>query len=268
MKKILLFLVSLFLAVNVINAQDVQRTRKVGNEKFRELIENSHPSLHRLAPSMAPTADFTIFSENFNEPGLDLPAGWSTINSGDFCNWHMDASPVLPGYYSPPGSLNFNNGVNYGCDPGESGSIWGYVFSPLINLNGKPCNISFMYNEENECGSGGGGGGYAPIEECYWDRTYLVILDENMDLIGYSYFFGTTEWAPVSFSYDNPYQLQSFRFGFYFDTFDPYANNYYGPFIDDVRVTQSGVIPVSNWAILFGVVLIVLFTVYRFRRIA
>lgn len=264
MKKTLLFIFAAVL-LNLVNAQDTHRTRITGDDKFSYLLDNPGLSQIRPVPVMAPAGDFIVFSEDFNEPGLDLPAGWGNSNSICPCRWKMDASPAVPGFYSPGGSLNFNNGLDYNCSIGDFGTIWGYVWSPLIQVSGKPCTISFMYNEQNEC-SHGGGGGYAPLDQCMWDRTYLIILDENFDVLDEQYIIGTTEWNQLSVEYENPEGLPSIRIGFYFDTYDQWNNSYYGPFIDDIRVTQPGVIPVSNWAVLFGLVLIVLFTVFRLRR--
>lgn len=272
MKKLLL-LTFLFAFVASIAgfAQNQQRTRNVGNEKYRDLIENYRYPENDAQITISPVRGEIIFSENFNEAGLDLPAGWTKDGSSSDCTWKMDNSPADPGYYSAGGSLNFNNGYNFECDEGDGNGTWGAVTTPLIQVNGNPITISFMFNQENECNyyeddGGGEPGPYAPTLECYYDETWMAILDENEDVIEWFYVDGTYAWNQNTYEFLNPDADQYIKVQFYFDTYDDIANDFYGPFIDDLTISQAVATPIPGWALIIGISLMVAFTFFRIRR--
>jgi hypothetical protein len=251
MKKILLFsIIAVFLASSISYAQDKNRPITIGMEKYRDIIEN-------YAPLQSPTdnsrdAGVVVLFENFDNTGGQLPAGWTSGGSSTSCKWAVDASPNPPGYYSSGYSLNYNNGVDFNC-----GYNWGWVMSPLIVTAGADIDVSFWYNASNECGGGA----------CYYDRTYLMILDENLNVLYSVQLNGYTSWNKHTYLFNNTSNVNKIYVYFYFDTLDSILNGYYGPFIDDLEVRSLEAIPVSGWALAIGITLIAAFTLLRFRKL-
>jgi hypothetical protein len=255
MKKILLFsIIAVFLACSLTGlAQDQNRTRTIGLEKYRNIIENTVSP--RQVTDAAIGGGTLLYSENFDNNGGNFPVGWTSGGNSQNCKWNVDASPATPGYFSSPYSLNYNNGSTYDC-----GDNWGWVSSPLIAVNKKPFEVSFQFNNLNECG-------YSTY--CYWDETFVLIYDEIGNLLDNAYVggVGLPGWGLKSFVFANPGKLQNIRLEFYFDTFDFIANSYYGPFIDNLEVRTAPEIPISGWALAIGIVLIATFTLLRYRKV-
>ncbi len=255
MKRIITILLSVvFLAISVsLVAQKQQRTRTIPGEKARQVIENAIP----LEPSEYGTRDggFLVYSENFDNTGGALPSGWSVFNSSTSCVWAVDATPNPPGFHSPDYSLNYNNGVNYDC-----GNNFGYATSPLIEVSGKNYNITFWWNLLNECGFG----------TCPWDELYVTVYDESDNfIVSYNLVATNSTWAYADMNLSNTTSADKIYIEFSFLTYDELANNYHGPFIDDLEVyITTADIPLSDWAIVIGIILIVTATVIRFRRTA
>ena len=140
------------------------RTRTIGDERYRSIIENYVPSTSQADNSRA--FDVLLLSENFDNTGGQLPTGWTRGGSSTSCQWNVDATPAGPGFYSAPYSLNYNNGTDFNC-----GNNWGWVRTGLIPADGGDLNISFRYTFQGECASGW---------PCPYDLTYLMIWDETM----------------------------------------------------------------------------------------
>lgn len=255
MKRIFTILVSVvFLAISVsLIAQKQQRTRTIPGEKARQVIENANP----LEPTEYGTRNggTLIYSENFDNTGGALPTGWGVVNSSTSCFWAVDATPNPPGFHSPDYSLNYNNGVNFDC-----GDNYGYVTSPLIEVSGKNYNITFWWNLLNECQFG----------PCPWDELYVTVYDEfDNFIVSYNLVATNSTWAYADMNLPNTEGAGKIYIEFLFITYDGIANDYHGPFIDDLEVyVTTADIPLSDWAIVIGIMLIVTATVIRFRRTA
>ena len=250
MKKALFLLIALaFLVASSGLAQNQQRTKTIGMERYRSIIENYVPSKATLNGTR--NGGTVVFSENFDNTGGQLPAGWTSGGSGTNCQWHVDASPNPPGFYSASYSLNYNNGVDFNC-----GDNWGYVRTPLIPVAGNDFDITFWYNINNECSNG----------NCAYDQNWITVYDASMNVLFAALVPGNTTWQQNLFTFTNDTQVQQVYIEFYFDTYDGLFNNYYGPFIDDLEVVGHNAVPVSGWALAIGIGLIAVFTFFRIRR--
>jgi hypothetical protein len=251
MKRILLLNLAFILCAYFSGmAQDPGRTHKIGSDKYRSLIENYVPS---KTPEKAPQkGGDVLFFENFDGNGPGLPAGWTSQGSSTACIWNVDATPAIPGFYSSPYSLNYNNGVDFDCE-----TNWGWVASPMIPVGGKSFNISFWYNFQGEC---------ELSNDCPWDQTYMGVFDEINNLLFVTKVLGTQQWFHNNYYVSNTSGAQNIHIEFYFDTGDNISNGGYGPFIDNLEVKTANAIPVSGWALWIGIALIAAFTVFRLRR--
>ena len=74
----------------------------------------------------------TVWTETFDTPSA---AAWMQLPApaSDSAGWAIDATPALPGFHSPPFSLNFNNGKNYQLFQwGEETATAGAIVSPPV----------------------------------------------------------------------------------------------------------------------------------------
>ncbi|MCF6341269.1 MAG: hypothetical protein L3J31_00500 [Bacteroidales bacterium] len=250
------FLVLVFAASSsLLFAQQQKRTSQIGSEKYRAIIENFKPAAGQtdnIERGVNGTGTL-IYSENFDGYGPIFPPGWSGGGNGTACEWAVDATPTPPGFFSADYSLNYNNGVDFDC-----GWNWGMATSPLIDVSGQAFNVSFMFYYEGE------------NDYPFWDLTYLTVYDESFNVMEVFYVnpVAQNSWHLQSFSIPNYGNHQKVYLEFYFDTGDEIYNNFKGPFIDNLVVTGTtqNQIPVSNWAIILGVMLIGAFIVVRYRR--
>lgn len=254
MKKTLsLLLTVVFVFASLYIHSQQKRVRTVPDAKARQIIENAI----KVEPSQPGSRDggMLIYSENFDNTGGNLPAGWSATNSSTSCVWAVDATPNPPGFHSPNYSLNYNNGVDYNC-----GNSFGYITTPLIDVSKNQYNITFWWNLLNECGFG----------TCPWDELYVTVYDEfDNFIVSFNLVATNSSWAYADMTRTNFEQVDKIYIEFAFMTYDDIANDYHGPFIDDLEVyISSASVPLSNWALALGIALIVIATVIRFRRTA
>jgi len=253
MKKTFTLLVSVILVVSTgsIFAQQ-QRTKTIGMEKYRHIIENYDVS--RAPEGDIPIGGALLFQENFDNDGGAFPEGWTSGGSSESCKWNVDATPSFPGFYSSPYSLNYNDGETFGC-----GNNWGWVKSPLIDVNGGSLVVSFQFVTRTECG----------YSDCPWDETWVGVFGEFGEYIGEAYVSGTgtSNWTLKSFLFANSGGVEKVYVEFYFDTYDEISNGYHGPFIDNLEVRTGPEIPVSGWALGIGIALIIGVAVIRYRKL-
>ena len=252
MKRLFTTVILLGFVFSVVSTFAQERTKTIGLEKYREIIENYTPYQPQSPDSRQ--SGVLIYSENFDGPAGTLPAGWTSSGSSTSCVWNVDATPNPPGFYSADYSLNYNNGVTFDCS-----SNWGWVQTGLIPVSGNPFEIEFEYLISNECGG----------IPCGFDQMYVTVFDDSYNVLFSDLPTGNySSWSSKYYYYDNPGAVDFIRIEFYFDTYDPIANAYSGPFIDDLAVYGAAVTPISWWAIAIGIFLIVSFTVLRFRRLS
>jgi hypothetical protein len=191
--------------------------------------------LYRLASivvlCLAPSAwaqQVTLYSTDFTN--LD---GW-TVTTG--CTpgyeWAADATPAShpPGpYFSPPASLNFNNGTDIGGPGGHGGAprTCGAVTSDPIDLSeaiGSP-SLRFMCSANMEWG-------------CHYDRLTLRILSATSGAELYSVLCMPEPPIWVLLEYPLEASWGAVQIEFFFDTLDDWFNDGSGPFIDDLEVVD------------------------------
>lgn len=247
-----LFLTVVFISLSmVLFAQSQQRTRTIPDEKARQIIENALP--------YEGTTDGTrgggnpVYIEHFDDTGGTLPAGWSVSGNSSVCTWAVDATPKPPGYRTASYSLNYNNGADYDC-----GDNYGYVRSPLIEVGGCQYNISFWWSHLNECTFG----------TCPWDVFSVTIYDEYDNfIVSYELPATNSAWYYANIQQINVAGVDKIYAEFSFFTYDEILNDYHGPFIDNFEVyVNTANVPLSNWAIAAGILLILTATVLRLRK--
>jgi hypothetical protein len=251
--------VSLFLLVLIagftlsLSAQK-QRTKTIPPGNAPNIIENAIK--YEFKEDGKRQSGLLVFWEDFDASTGGMPVGWNLTGNSSICTWDVDGLPKPPGYFTAPYSLNYNNGNNFNC-----GANFGYVTSPLINISGQSFDVCFMYSLVNECGTG----------FCGFDDLFVTIYDEfNNQIISYQLPATAGDWFYVDINEVNTSLVENIYIEFSFFTYDSILNDYEGPFIDNFKVYRKGEadIPLSNWALLIGIALIVIATVIRFRRIA
>ncbi len=142
--------------------------------------------------------------------------------------WAIDASPALPGAFSPDCSLNFNNGTDFQC-VGETPGPKMRAVSPLIDASALPAkaplSLTFRLAGKWEAGQ------YDElVVEIGPDPTQTAPI-ASLDPPG-------GDWEKVTLDLAK-YAGTKFHVAFVFFSEDCQVNNGAGPFIDDLAVVDT-----------------------------
>jgi hypothetical protein len=212
-----------------------------------------------------------ILNEGFDDITTLVPSGWYMINMSNpigGLSWFQGNGTVFNAY---DGGANAYIGVNFNCTY-PVGTISNWLMTPVYQIqNG---DVLTFYT----CAAGqtwpdrlqvllsisGNSTNVGSDEFSVGDFTYLL-LDINPGLAQYAY---PETWTLYSATVTGLPEAQEGRFAFrYFVTDGGISgnnSNYLG--IDRVQFAETAVVPVSNWALIIGIGLILAFSVIRFRK--
>ncbi|MDI6752014.1 MAG: fibronectin type III domain-containing protein [bacterium] len=162
-----------------------------------------------------------VYTDNFNDGDI---SDWQRSSGTNL--WHLEGNS----YYSSPKSLAYNDGIDY--DNGAANSGW--AASPQINLTGKTGNItlSLWTKWQHESYSWGD---YDNMRiEVYdgsqWRRVFYNDCNEGAP---------SSDWHEETIDITQFSQNRVIQVRFSFNTIDDLYNNYFGWYIDDLKIIHN-----------------------------
>ncbi|MEW6102483.1 MAG: fibronectin type III domain-containing protein [bacterium] len=173
-----------------------------------------------------------IYLDNFDDGNI---SDWERQAGTNL--WHIEGNSN----HSPPYSVAYNNGINY--NTGQTNSGW--ITSPNINLQGKTGNItlnlwtkwqheSYPYgdydNMKIEVTNNNG---------ATWNRIFYNDCNEGPS---------QTNWHEETFNISSIASDKIIRIRFSFNTIDRLYNNFFGWYIDDVKIVYNPSLSFSKFS--------------------
>ena len=163
------------------------------------------------------SGNITIFEDDF-ESGLSK---WNSISGyWNLTNTSTSWPPPWNPCHSPTHSMWFGDNTTGTYDNGTS-PAWGYLISIPIDLSSVDnAYLEFYHWKDVEDG---------------WDFSYVQISNDSINWNNiYTNWIDISPWERVNLDISSYCGNNSVRISFYFNTWDPIANNFRGWLVDDV----------------------------------